>query len=106
MPDPGSVTPWWRTLGIVPGARWSVVGADPAWSFELAPDADAQVAASDHADVVVASRPRRAAGHVSELGDTLVRETGLAREHLVDTKVAALDHDWSALKFVWRREHC
>jgi hypothetical protein len=96
MPDPGSVTPWWRTLGIVPGARWSVVGADPAWSFELAPDAD----------VVVASRPRRAAGHVSELGDTLVRETGLAREHLVDTKVAALDHDWSALKFVWRREHC
>ncbi len=24
---------------------------------------------------------------------------------LVDTKVAALDADWSGLRFVWRREH-
>ena len=131
MPDPGSSTPQLRKLGIVPGARWSVVGADPAWAFAVAPDAEAEVAASDPADVVVAfartvveldeqldanhqrifpagalwiAWPRRAAGHVSELGDTLVRETGLARDHLVDTKVAALDHHWSALKFVWRRE--
>ena len=130
-PDPGSTTPQLRKLGIVPGARWSVVGADPGWEFELAPDAEAEVAASAPADVVVAfartvaelaaqldanekrifpagalwiAWPRTAAGHVSELGDRLVRETGLARDHLVDTKVAALDHDWSALKFVWRRE--
>lgn len=129
--DTPSGTPQLRKLGIVPGARWSVVGADPGWTFELAPDAGAQVAASTPADVVVAfartaaelaaqldaneqrifpagalwiAWPRKAAGHVSELGDALVRETGLAREHLVDTKVAALDHDWSALKFVWRRE--
>jgi hypothetical protein len=132
MGDPVSTTPQLRKLGIVPGARWSVVGADPGWAFEVDPDAEAETAASAPADVVVAfartaaelaaqldaneqrifpagalwiAWPRRAAGHVSELGDTLVRETGLARAHLVDTKVAALDHDWSALKFVWRREH-
>lgn len=127
-----SGTPQLRKLGIVPGARWSVVGADPGWAFDIAPDAAAEAAASAPADVVVAfvrteaelatqldaqegrifpagalwiAWPRRAAGHISELGDTLVRGTVLAREHLVDTKVAALDHDWSALKFVWRREH-
>jgi hypothetical protein len=131
MADPGSATPQLRKLGIVPGARWSVAGADPTWAFELAPDSEAEVSASEPADVVVAfartagelaahldaheqrifpagalwiAWPRRAAGHVSELGDTLVREAGLASGHLVDTKVAALDHDWSALKFVWRRE--
>ena len=125
------VTPQLRKLGIVPGARWSVVGADPGWAFELAPDAADEVAASAPADVVVAfarttaelvaqldaaqnrifpagalwiAWPRKAAGHVSELGDTVVRQTTLARGHLVDTKVAALDHDWSALRFVWRRE--
>lgn len=47
--------------------------------------------------------PRRA-GHHSELGDTVIRDAVLARATLVDTKVAALDHDWSALKFVWRKE--
>ena len=131
MPGTGAPTSQLSKLGIVPGARWSVVGADRAWAFELAPDAAAEVAASAPADVVVAfartsaelaahldageprifpagalwiAWPRRAAGHVSELGDTLVRETVLARGTLVDTKVAAIDRDWSALKFVWRRE--
>ena len=131
MADPGAGTPQLRKLGIVPGARWSVVGADPGWAFELAPDAAGEVAASAPADIVVAfartsaqlaanldageprifpagalwiAWPRKAAGHVSELGDTLVRETVLARGRLVDTKVATLDQDWSALKFVWRRE--
>jgi hypothetical protein len=31
-------------------------------------------------------------GHALEIG-------------LVDVKVAALDHDWSALKVVWRKEN-
>jgi hypothetical protein len=132
MAEAVSATPQLRKLGIVPGARWSVVGADPGWAFELAPDAAAEVAASAPADVVVAfartsaelvaqldagerrifpagalwiAWPRKAAGHVSELGDTLVRETALARNRVVDTKVAALDHDWSALRFVWRVEY-
>jgi hypothetical protein len=32
-----------------------------------------------------------------------VRQAALARQ-LVDTKVAAIDADWCALKLVWRRE--
>jgi len=129
--DAGSTTPQLRKLGIVPGARWSVIGADPGWRFETAPDAAAEVAATAPADVVVVfvraaaelepalvdneprvfpagalwiAWPRKAAGHVSDLGDAVVREAALARR-LVDVKVAALDHDWSALKLVWRREH-
>ena len=131
MADAGSTTPQLRKLGIVPGASWSVVGADTGWHFETAPDAADEVAANAPADVVVVfvraaaelepalleheqrvfpagalwiAWPRKAAGHVSDLGDSVVRDAALARR-LVDVKVAALDHDWSALKLVWRREH-
>jgi len=131
MADAGSTTPQLRKLGVVPGASWSVVGADPGWHFETAPDAAAEVAASAPADVVVVfvraaaelepalvqqeqrvfpagalwiAWPRKAAGHLSDLGDSVVRDAALARR-LVDVKVAALDHDWSALKLVWRREY-
>jgi len=129
--DPRSTTPQLRKLGIVPGTRWSVVGADPGWRFETAPDAAGEVAESAPADLVLVfvraaaelepalveheqrvfpagslwiAWPRKAAGHVSDLGDSVVREAALSRR-LVDVKVAALDHDWSALKLVWRREH-
>lgn len=131
MADLGATAPQLRKLGIVPGARWSVVGADPEWRFETAPDAAAEVTATAPADVVVVfvraaaelepafveheqrvfpagalwiAWPRKAAGHVSDLGDAVVRDAALARR-LVDVKVAALDHDWSALKLVWRREY-
>jgi hypothetical protein len=45
--------------------------------------------------------PRKAAGHVSDLDENLIRDTALARG-LVDVKVAAADTDWSGLKLVWR----
>jgi hypothetical protein len=48
--------------------------------------------------------PRKAAGHISDLGDSVIRETALSFG-IVDVKVAALDTDWSALKFVWRVEN-
>ena len=48
--------------------------------------------------------PRKAAGHVSDVTDNLVREL-LLPTGLVDVKVAALDADWSGLKFVWRKEN-
>jgi len=131
MADAGPPTPQLRKLGIIPGASWSVVGASVGWQFETAPDAATEVAASAPADVVVVfvraaaelepalveheqrvfpagalwiAWPRKAAGHVSDLGDSVVRDAALARR-LVDVKVAALDHDWSALKLVWRREY-
>jgi hypothetical protein len=48
--------------------------------------------------------PRRAGGHRSDISENLVREQALPLG-IVDVKVAALDQDWSALRFVWRLEH-
>jgi hypothetical protein len=48
--------------------------------------------------------PRKAAGHVSDVDENLLR-TVLLPTGVVDVKVAALDTDWSALKFVWRKEN-
>lgn len=58
-----------------------------------------------HPDGMVwAAWPRKAAGHVSDLDENVVRDAALARG-LVDVKVAALSPDWSALKLVVRREN-
>ena len=48
--------------------------------------------------------PRRAAGHRSDITDTVIREFVLPIG-LVDVKVAAIDEDWSGLRVVWRTEH-
>ena len=45
--------------------------------------------------------PRRAAGHRSDITDTVIREHALPIG-LVDVKVAAIDDDWSGLRLVWR----
>jgi hypothetical protein len=55
------------------------------------------------AGMLWAAWPRRAGGHRSDITDNLVREVALPLG-LVDTKVAALDADWSALRLVWRAE--
>lgn len=47
--------------------------------------------------------PRRAGGHTSDITENLLREL-LLPTGLVDVKVAALDADWSGLRFVWRKE--
>jgi hypothetical protein len=47
--------------------------------------------------------PRRAGGHDSDITDNVVRDITLPLG-LVDVKVAALDDNWSGLKFVWRKE--
>ncbi len=51
-----------------------------------------------------AAWPRKAAGHVSDLDENLIRNAALERG-LVDVKVAAVDTNWSGLKLVWRREN-
>ncbi len=48
-----------------------------------------------------AACPRKAAGHLSDLGDSVIRAAALAHG-LVDVKVAMIDDDWSGLKLVWR----
>ncbi|MEV4622280.1 DUF3052 family protein [Asanoa sp. NPDC049573] len=115
-------------LGIRPGVRWDVVGADGDWRFQEQPAAGDRSAAA--ADVVLAfardladvasvvsahegrifpagalwvAWPRKAAGHASEVTENAIRDAALPRG-LVDVKVAAVDHDWSGLKLVWRKE--
>jgi hypothetical protein len=123
-----SGTPQAHKLGLKPGVTWDVVDAPDGWEFEVAPAAELR--REGDADVVLlfvrtpddvrrgierlerrifpagalwVAWPRKAAGHVSEVDENLVRDTALLRG-LVDVKVAALDTDWSALKVVWRRE--
>jgi hypothetical protein len=45
--------------------------------------------------------PRRAGGHTSDITDNTVREHALPLG-LVDTKIAAIDADWSGQRLVWR----
>jgi hypothetical protein len=127
-----SGTPLPRKLGIKEGHRVALPGAPPLWAIEGLPEGvevstnttgepfDVVVAffterASMTAAVAVLSRsitvdgalwmawPRRAGGHRSDITDNVVRELALPIG-LVDVKVAALDQDWSAVKFVWRKE--
>ena len=123
-----SGTPQLKKLGLNPGARWHVDQQPDGWAFASPPDATDRAAAGEHADIVIAfvreaadlpttlerleptifpagalwvAWPRKAAGHLSDLSDTVVRDAALARS-LVDTKVAAIDEDWSGLRLVWR----
>jgi hypothetical protein len=123
-----SGTPQLKKLGIAAGSRLDVVGAAPSWSFEIEPNA--ATTPTGPVDVVLAfvttpaqlrshvdalaprirpagalwiAWPRKAAGHVSEVTENLIREVVLPLG-LVDVKVAAIDTDWSGLKIVWRKE--
>ncbi len=49
------------------------------------------------------SWPKQTSALAAELNGNKVRELGL-KGGLVDTKVCAVDHDWSGLKFMWRKE--
>jgi hypothetical protein len=128
-----SGTPLPRKLGIKEGHRVALSNAPPRWTIEGLP-AGVHLDTADGRppfDVVVAffanktamsaaihrladaitvdgalwlAWPRRAGGHTSDITDNVVRELALPTG-LVDTKVAALDDDWSGLKFVWHKEN-
>jgi hypothetical protein len=126
-----SSTSQMKKIGLKPGSRFDLVNAPTDWQFEEKPDASARVTGTARADVIlgfvrsagelavlVAEQeqrirpagalwvvwPRKAAGHVSDVSDNLIREIVLPRG-LVDVKVAAIDEDWSGLKVVWRVEN-
>ncbi|MBV8464286.1 MAG: hypothetical protein JO368_13395 [Acidimicrobiales bacterium] len=65
-------------------------------------DTPALAAALGPAAALWVAWPRRAGGHQSDVTDALVRDT-LLPVGVVDVKVAAIDADWSGLKFVWRK---
>jgi hypothetical protein len=122
----------WRKVGVRTGQRVVLLHAPKSWTGTALPDdvhlarrrttqaADVVVAFYERLAVLVADSPtlseaitadgmvwvawpRKATGHVSDLGDEAVRGT-LLPTGLVDVRVAALDEDWSGLRFVWRRE--
>jgi hypothetical protein len=124
-----SGTPLFKKLGIKAGQRLALVDAPPGWVVPDLPDG-VTVGAPDGAHTVVAFHrsaaeltagiealgqaifpdgavwiawPRRAAGHESDITENGIRDVALPLG-LVDTKVAAIDEDWSGLKLVWRRE--
>jgi hypothetical protein len=126
-----SPTPLARKLGLKGGHRLTLIGAPSGWSVDGLPEGViVSRRRSSRVDVLVAffhdlSRierylvglaaaiapngslwlawPRRAAGHASDITDHELRRIALPLG-LVDVKVAALDDDWSGLKFVWRKE--
>jgi hypothetical protein len=128
MPAGYSSTPQSRKLGIKPGQRVCLEGAPEGWDLAEPPADVTYVDAPEPADLILAfftaaeqlparlpdlvqrihptgalwvAWPRRAAGHQSDITDNVVREQGLALG-VVDVKVAAIDEDWSGLRFVWR----
>lgn len=129
-PQPPAAT--WRKVGLADGDRLVLVHAPANWTAAGAPasvtvtrrrtrtpgdvvvafyrsarELDREAAALPESiepdGMVWVAWPRKAAGHTSDLGDGVVRATMLAFG-VVDVKVAALDEDWSGLKFVWRRD--
>lgn len=122
-----SSTPQAKKLGLKPGQRVRIDQPPDGWALDQPPDLE-PVAEDEQADVILAfvrtaaelparlpalaegicpdgalwiAWPRRAAGHRSDITENLLREQALPLG-IVDVKVAALDEDWSALRFVWR----
>ena len=126
-----SGTPLWRKLGIDAGDAVALLGQPTGWMIEGLPEGVAmRRRAHGPLDVIVAffdrrakverrlpallralradgslwiAWPRKAAGHASDISEQDLRDIVLPTG-LVDTKVAALEEDWSGLKFVWRKE--
>jgi hypothetical protein len=121
-------TPQGRKLGLKAGLRVALSEPPAGWSLAdppaglLPPDEDGGAdvvlaffrAAAEIPDRLpaLAGRvfpagavwglwPRRAAGHVSDITDNVLRSCALELG-LVDVKVAAVDADWSGLRLVWR----
>jgi Protein of unknown function (DUF3052) len=121
-------TPQARKPGLKAGTRVALDAPPDGWELADPPAGLLAPGADDPADVIVAffraadeitdrlptlARrifpagavwalwPRRAAGHVSDITDGVVRSCALELG-LVDVKVAAVDVDWSGLRLVWR----
>jgi hypothetical protein len=123
-------TPLVRKLGVKGHQCLLIHGAPKGWTVADLPEGVLVVSKAERADVVVAffssalelaseverlgqaivpdgslwlAWPRRAGGRTSDITDNVVRQIVLPLG-LVDVKVAALDQDWSGLKFMWRKE--
>jgi hypothetical protein len=101
----------WEIPDLPPGVRvanGTATEADLVLGFyrsraELARDAPRVVAELPPASSWWVAWPRKAGGQTSDLTENALRDL-LLPTGLVDVKVAAIDPDWSGLKFVWRLE--
>ena len=126
-----SGTPLAKKLGVKPDHRVVLVDRPDGWDIPGLPtDVTITHNALESGDVIVAffrslheledgaadligrlpaesslwiAWPRRAGGHTSDVTENDLRRV-LLPTGVVDVKVAALDDDWSGLKFVWRKE--
>ena len=117
-------------LGLKPGQRVALDHVPDGWGLTDPPDGIELVGTSASADVIVGffavaaalperlpglarrihpdgalwvAWPRRAAGHSSDVTDNVIRDHALPLG-IVDVKVAAIDDNWSGLRFVWRKD--
>jgi hypothetical protein len=106
--------PSWSVPELPPGvtvrrkAVHTLQGIDVALAFCRAPDDVAALTALVESLPARSSLwvlwPRKAGGHVSDVNENLLRSE-LLPTGVVDVKVAAVDTDWSGLKFLWRKEN-
>jgi hypothetical protein len=121
-------TPLPAKLGITETSRNAAVGPAPSTVLDLLPDVSRRATGTGY-DVILAFCPdrraletncarlpdrlapagalwlawlKRASGIPTDIGEADVRRAGLATG-LVDVKIAAIDADWSGLRFVRRR---
>lgn len=101
----------WAVPGLPPGVtvkpslrgRYDVAVVFVRSAAELRRRAGAAARATADESSLWIAWPRKAGGHVSDVTEDLLREV-LLPTGLVDVKVAAIDGDWSGLKFVRRKE--
>jgi hypothetical protein len=123
-----SGTPQARKLGINAGQRVHLDQPPLGWRLSGPPLGTVEVGPLEPADLVISfftaadelprrlpglaeriypagalwvAWPRRAGGYRSDITDNVVRAYALPLG-IVDVKVAALDADWSAQRYVWR----
>ena len=125
-----SGTPLARKLGVAPGDSVALLGAPDSFAIDdLPPGVDVRLRAAPPCDVIVSfhtrradlaqaslrscghSRwtaaymawPKRALGVDTDVTEDVVREVALPTG-MVDNKVCAIDHTWSGLRLVLRKE--
>jgi hypothetical protein len=97
----GELPPGVRVRRRLGGQPFDVIVAFHARGADLERRLPALVAALDPAGGLWLAWPKRASGVATDLTDDVVRVLGLA-SGLVDNKVCAIDHVWSALRLVYR----
>ncbi|MDQ2983677.1 MAG: hypothetical protein M3R70_07110 [Actinomycetota bacterium] len=96
-----SATPLTRKLGVKPGA--GVVVFFTSSRGDLERRFDSLKATLDPADGLWIAYPKKSSTLESDLSFEEVQRIGLDAG-LVDNKTVAIDEDWTAVRFVYRRE--